>query len=176
MMNVLKNDPFKVEEKNQILFAKINDSAIIPTKKDEDAGWDVYACFEDDEVWIRPNKSVAIPTGIASAFSSQYVAIIKERSSTGSKGIGVRAGIVDSGYRGEWKVILTNHTDHPICISKRFTEVVNRGEVVFYPYTKAIAQCLLLWVPQFEAKVVSFEELKSYESERGEGGFGSSGK
>ena len=41
---------------------------------------------------IEPHETVLVPTGIASAFSSDYVAIIKERGSTGSKGIGQRCG------------------------------------------------------------------------------------
>lgn len=75
-----------------IYFAKVNPKAIIPSKRVEDGAFDIYACFEEDYMKVEPHETVLVPTGIASAFSSDYVAIIKERGSTGSKGIGQRCG------------------------------------------------------------------------------------
>ena len=78
---------------NQILyFAKTKETAIIPSKREEDGAFDIYACFEDDYMVIAPHETKLIPTGLASAFSSDYVAILKERGSTGTKGMGQRAG------------------------------------------------------------------------------------
>ena len=49
-----------------IKFAKVKPSAKIPTKRQEDAGMDVYACFDEDYMIIMPHETKMIPTGIAS--------------------------------------------------------------------------------------------------------------
>ncbi len=78
---------------SQILyFAKTKDAAIIPSKREEDGAFDIYACFEEAYMMIAPHETKLVPTGLASAFSSDYVAILKERGSTGTKGMGQRAG------------------------------------------------------------------------------------
>lgn len=184
---------------NEILFTRGNDTVIIPTKIDENAGFDIYANFEEDYMIIRPHETKMIPTGLHSAFSSDYVAILKERGSTGSKGIGQRAGVVDSGYRGEWFVPLTNHNDKAVVIAKEsnvrniegcmwLPRINGRGikdgwftdntikHATFYPYEKAICQCIMVEVPQLTTREATMEELLSYESERGTGALGSSGK
>ena len=60
-----------------IYFAKVKEDAIIPSKREEDGAFDIYACFEEDFMIIAPHETKLIPTGIASAFSSDYVAILK---------------------------------------------------------------------------------------------------
>ena len=77
---------------NDLLFAKVNPNAKIPTKTDENAGRDVYACFEDDYMLINSHDTVMIPTGIASVCDTNYCFILKERGSTGTKGIAQRCG------------------------------------------------------------------------------------
>ena len=84
---------------SDLFFAKVKYNAIIPSKRDEDGAMDVYACFEQDHLIIDPHETRMIPTGIASAFSPKYVAILKERGSNGSKGSAQRGGVVDSGCR-----------------------------------------------------------------------------
>ena len=96
---------------NDLYFAKVNPNAIIPSKRDEDGGYDVYACFDEDYMVIQPHETKLIPSGIATAFSPKWVAIIKERGSNGSKGIAQRCGVIDSGYRNEWFVPLSNTND-----------------------------------------------------------------
>ena len=168
-------------EKMKLYFAKTNESAIIPSKREEDGAFDVYACFEEDYLVIKPHETVLVPTGIASAFSSDYVAILKERGSTGSKGIGQRCGVVDSGYRGEWFCCVTNHNEHPLVIVKKekasdeSVKPILEGAVV-YPYEKAICQCIMVQVPKMEIQEISHKELMLFESERGTGALGSSGK
>mgnify|MGYP000734891585 FL=1 len=80
-----------------VKFAKVRPTAVIPTKRDEDAGFDIYADFEDDFIIIDPHTTTLIPTGIASACDVDYCFILKERGSTGSKGIAQRCGVIDSG-------------------------------------------------------------------------------
>ena len=76
-----------------VKFAKVRPSAIIPTKREEDAGFDLYANFEDDYKVISPHETVMIPTGIACACDIDYCFILKERGSTGTKGIAQRCGV-----------------------------------------------------------------------------------
>lgn len=188
-----------------IKFAKVKENAIIPTKTDENMGYDIYACFDEDYIEIRPHETKLIPTGIASCCSDDYGFIIKERGSTGSQGIAVRCGVIDSGFRGEWFIALTNTTAETIRITKKVDKVqqgvaygdkeekyylgVNEnidltqndpfvyGEALkLYPYSKAIAQAILVPVPKVKVKEVTYDELKEIKSERMNGQLGSSGK
>lgn len=169
-----------------VKFAKVRPDAKIPSKRDEDMGFDIYACFDEVMMCIEPHKTALIPTGIASSCDKQYGFILRERGSTGSKGIALRAGVIDSGYRNEWFVGLTNTTDKLLCISKLSVEETilqftgdsrdNLKKIMVYPYDKAIAQALIMPVPKTKVKEVSYEELQNIKSKRGLGALGSSGK
>ena len=159
----------------KIYFSKVKDDAIIPSKREEDGAFDVYAYFEEDYILLDPHETKLIPTGIASAFSNDYVAIIKERGSTGTKGIGQRSGVIDSGYRGEWFIPLTNHNAKTLVIAKEKVAKYFEHAIV-YPYEKAIAQCLMVVVPKLSIEEISHEALLQIKSERGAGMLGSSGK
>lgn len=166
-------------DNNKILWAKTKPTAIIPSKREEDAGYDIYACFEEDKIVINTHETVMIPTGIASAFSPSFVAILKERGSTGTKGIGQRAGIIDSGYRGEWLVPLTNHNNDVLIIAKNPEKEASRNtgnSVIIYPASKAICQALFLPLPSLISEEIGYDELLEVASERGNGRLGSSGK
>ena len=102
-----------------IKFAKIKESAKIPTKRKEDAGYDIYACFEEPYIIIQPHETLKVTTGLASSIPAEYCFIIKERGSTGSIGMGQRSGVIDSGYRNEWLIPITNHNSKPILILKK---------------------------------------------------------
>ena len=91
-----------MREVTEVKFAKVHPNAIIPSKRDEDMGFDIYACFDEDYIVIEPHETKLIPTGIASACDSNYGFLVFERGSTGSKGIARRCGVIDSGYRNEW--------------------------------------------------------------------------
>lgn len=164
---------------DELYFAKVKPDAIIPTKRDEDAAYDIYACFDDDFLVIPPHTTVMIPTGIATVFSPKWVALLRERGSNGSKGLAQRAGVIDSGYRGEWFVPLTNTNRVPIVIVKKGVELPMLYEsthAILYPYEKGIAQMLMVEVPKLHTKEISYEELQQFSSERGTGALGSSGK
>ncbi|MBQ7452888.1 MAG: dUTP pyrophosphatase [Clostridia bacterium] len=174
-------------KENELVFAKMREGAIIPTKKDEDAGYDLYANFEDDYFVIEPHQTKAIPTGIACAFNKKFYAQIEERSSMAKLGIKKSGGVMDSGYRGEY-LIMTYNTNHkPFIISKIPLENIpakikvggktyKTKNCIVYPYTKAVCEIVMQEVPVLETKEVSYAELKNIASLRGEGGFGSSGK
>ena len=168
-------------EENTILFAKVNSKAIIPSKEEENGGYDIYACFEEDFMLIQPHEIKMIPTGIASAFDSKYVMILKERGSSGTKGMATRCGVIDSGYRGEWFVPINNTTNKNIIISKLSEEElknqgVDTSSSIVYPYTKGICQAILVPVPKVEVREIPLDKLKGIKSQRGEGALGSSGK
>ena len=163
----------------RLLFAKVREGAKIPTKRDEDAGRDLYACFDEDYMIIYPHTTALVPTGIATAFSSDYYPHIQERGSTGSKGIKYGAGVIDSGYRGEWFVPITNCNNVPVIIAKdekQVEELFPFTKKIVYPYSKGIAQFVILPVPKFEEVEISLEDLQNIKSERGAGKFGSSDK
>lgn len=172
-----------MREVAEVKFAKVHPNAIIPSKRDEDMGFDIYACFDEDYIVIYPHETKLIPTGIASACNPKYGFLVFERGSTGSKGIARRCGVIDSGYRNEWFIGLTNTTNKVMFISKlneRETYQNYYGDVMpesfVYPYSKAITQALVVPVPKVIADEISYDELKEIKSERGMGALGSSNK
>ena len=165
-----------------VKFAKVRPTAKIPTKREEDAGYDIYADFEEPFILINPHETVLIPTGIASACDTDYCFVLKERGSTGTKGIAQRCGIIDSGYRDEWFVPITNTTDDYIMIAKSDdvnTDVfgsIPMKKIIRYPYERAICQALIIPVPTVDVEEYTYEELLAIPSSRGTGALGSSGK
>lgn len=118
-------------KENDLYFAKVNPNAIIPTKEKENAGYDIYACFDRDFFIIPPHSTELVPTGIASAISDKYYLGVAERGSTGKIGMKYSAGVIDSGYRGEIFIGLSNINDVPIVISKLTREELeeNYGKI-----------------------------------------------
>ena len=164
----------------KLYWAKVKENAIIPTKREEDAGYDLYPCFEEEYLEILPLHTKLVPLGVASAFDSDYVMLLKERGSTGTKGMAQRAGVIDSGYRGEYMAPVTNVNHKPLCIVKK--EVLEtwdenqKEKYILYPYEKAVCQGVLLKMPQLESETLSYDELKKIASLRNDGRLGSSGK
>ncbi len=133
---------------------KLAPDATLPTKNSpSDAGIDIYT---NETYTLQPGERHMFTTGIACAFPEGYVGLLWDRSGLGSKGIHRFAGVIDSGYRGEWKVILCNLTSEPFEIKE--------GD--------KIIQCI---VQKFEPTEIS-EVTNLEESERGTNGFGSSGR
>ena len=171
---------------NEIFFAKIRETAIIPTKKLEDAGYDVYADLDSDYLVIEPGKTRPVPTGIATAFSPKYYIQVEERSSMAKLGIKKSGGVFDSGYRGEYFIMTYNTNDKPFVIAKDYDTVPTtfevagktyyRDDVILYPSTKAICQLVVQEIPVLEKKELSYEDLCKISSARGINGFGSTGK
>ena len=123
--------------------------------------------------WRCPVFKTAIPP--------THYAQIFERGSSGVQNLKFNAGVIDSGFRGEWKVCLYNGNDVPVVIARNsyncsdvhFTFYDN---FIVYPYEKAIAQFVVLPVPNTTIEEVTEEEFNQYTSERGEGMLGSSNK
>ncbi len=161
---------------------RLSPEAVLPSKREEDAGYDIYACPEEDFILLRQSEIFLMPTKLSMQIPKDWVLYVAERGSTGSKGIAKRCGIIDSGYRGEVFIVLNNTSTKPVVFAKKegeslavFLEEMGLGkeEVTIYPLTKAIAQCLLLYAPH--AKVEEVEGLEE-KSERGSGALGSSKK
>ena len=133
---------------------KLTPDAMLPRKENaSDAGIDIYT---NESYTLQPGERHMFGTGIAVEFPEGYVALFWDRSGLGSKGIHRLAGVVDSGYRGEWKVVLLNTTDSPY-------EVLKGDKII---------QCVL---QKFEP--VEIEEVEVLtETARAEAGFGSSGR
>lgn len=134
-------------------------NAVLPTYGSvEAAGADLYACLEQPVV-IEPGQTVFIPTGLAMELPAGYAGLVHARSGLASKrGLAPanKVGVIDSDYRGEVTVALHNHGNA--------SQQINPGE--------RVAQLLIMPVltPGFEA----VEELN--DTQRGAGGFGSTGK
>ena len=175
------------ENQNQLYFAKVRSDAIVPSKREEDAGYDIYANFEGDTLVIPSLTTIPVPSGVAIAFSDNYYIQVEERGSTGKIGLKKSAGVMDSGYRGEYFILLTNENKKDIVLSKKTAEELGKTFVcggkkyktkncIIYPYNKAIAQLVVLPVPKMQSQEISYEELKSIPSLRGDGKYGSSKK
>ena len=170
-------------DEKEVYFAKLKNKAIIPSKKEEDAGYDFYACFDEDFIIIYPNETKLIPTGVAWASSPSFYMQIEERSSTGTKGIKRSGGIIDSGYRGEIKIAITNANNRPLIFSNIKEEELNKkyneltlNNPLIYTTNKAIAQGIIHRVEKMKINEISYEELLKIPSTRGDKGWGSSNK
>ena len=123
------------------------------------AGMDLSACIEEDII-LSPRQLVRIPTGIAIALPGpEYVALVYARSGLGIKhGIALSngVGVIDSDYRGEIQVGLTNLSDKPYTI--------HPGDRIAQLVVTPVVLPELEWV----------EELD--DTDRGTGGFGSTGQ
>ena len=144
----------------KIFIKKLNHGKDLPLPcymTDGAAGMDLYACV-DEEVVIEPAKIKLIPTGISMSMPEGYEAQIRPRSGLAAKhGISIvnTPGTIDSDYRGEIKIIMINFGDKPF--------LVKRGD--------RIAQMVINKIETPE--VIETDNLN--ETERGEGGFGSTG-
>jgi dUTP pyrophosphatase len=135
---------------------RLRADAVVPARAyDGDAGLDLAAC---ERVVLEPGERATVGTGLAVAIPEGYAGFVQPRSGLAARhGIAVvnSPGLIDSGYRGELRVVLLN-TD------ARASFTVEPG--------MRIAQLVVLEVPQVD--VVEVAELPS--SERGVRGFGSS--
>lgn len=148
----------KTHMKQTVKINKIKENAVLPTYgSDKAAGADLYACI-NHQITIKPHTTEKIGTGLAMELPEGYFGAIFARSGLATKQ-GLRpancVGVCDEDYRGEYIVALHNDTDEE--------KVIRHGD--------RIAQLVLL--PYIQC---NFVEDKLSETERGTGGFGSTGK
>ena len=144
---------------NTVKVKKLHPNAKLPTYGSlEAAGADLYACL-DAPVTVAPGETVWIPTGIALEVPKDCAGLVYARSSMGVKrGLAPanKVGVIDSDYRGEIRVVLLNHGKE--------TQTVEHGE--------RVAQFLI--TPVLTPCYEEADELS--DTDRGAGGFGSTGK
>ena len=143
----------------EIPFARLDQRAILPTQGSAlAAGWDLYAI---EETQVPRGASVMISTGWAVAIPEGWEGQLRCRSSLGKKGMIMPNGLgtIDADYRGELKVLAT-------WIGEGDSFTVKAGE--------RVAQLLFAPVPLVTLVETTMEGLDT--TERGKGGFGSSGK
>jgi dUTP pyrophosphatase len=170
-------------EEVKIKISRQNKNVVLPSKKDGDAGFDLYidpAWFEkncEDVIMLRKNETFMFSTGIRSIVPKEYYVQIQERGSTGVKAMKYGAGVIDSSYRGIWNIVITNCSNKTIVIyDPEKTQEKELNGVVYYPLNKAIAQFVVLPVPNTKLEKATEEEIISNTTHRGDGKLGSSGK
>ena len=144
---------------NVMRVKKLDNNAIIPTYGTaQAAGADLYACLQMP-ITIQPGETAWVGTGIALEVPKGCAGLVYARSGLACKrGLAPanKVGVVDSDYRGEIKVVLYNHSNEP--------QTIEHGE--------RIAQFVV--TPVLTPMYQEVDELD--ETERGVGGFGSTGK
>jgi dUTP pyrophosphatase len=140
----------------EITFQKLDTELPTPQRAHVgDAGIDLYGRVD---LVLAPGERAAVPTGIAVAIPDGYAGLVVPRSGLALRhGVGVvnGPGLIDPGYRGEVQVLLVNHGSETI--------ELRRGD--------RVAQLVVVAVPAVQ--MVESAELPR--SDRGEGGFGSTG-
>jgi dUTP pyrophosphatase len=133
---------------------KIQKDARLPSYGHKgDAGLDLFSSID---FVLEEGQVEAIPTGIKVAVPDGYVGLVWDKSGVSLRAVHRLAGVIDSGYRGEVKVVMINLSEKPFAIEKGMK----------------IAQMLVQ--PITIVHVVEAEDLD--DTSRGEGGFGSTGK
>lgn len=179
-----------------------DEGAIIPTKTEAAAGFDIYTT--EKEVILEPHSQHLFATGLSAVVSEGYWLMVFDRGSTGSKGLHVHCGVIDNDYRGEIFICLNNDNNYPVKFTKTeepgihsHAEQITTGpephngiqhsvaiikeitviDYLVYPTSKAIAQIIPVAQPLVECREISDTKwARVKDTERGEGKLGSSGK
>ena len=139
--------------------ARLDERAVLPVRATHaSAGMDLHALERTE---VTRGEATLVRTGLAMSLPTGWEAQIRCRSSLGRKGVIMPNGLgtIDADYRGELMVMMTWIGEGP-------SYVLEAGE--------RVAQLLVAPVPEVNVVACSFEDLG--ETERGEGGFGSSGR
>lgn len=141
----------------RIKVKKLHPAAQLPRYAHTGAWGDLAAdLYAAEPATLSAGQTLPVPTGIALELPSEYGALVEDRSGLAVKGITTLAGVIDPGYRGELKVVLTNLSSE--------LKLITVGD--------RIAQLRL--VRRYEAIFEEVDEL--IEAPRGVGGFGSTGQ
>ena len=141
-----------------VLITRLDAGVPVPTYAHPgDAGADLVTTID---IELQPGQRVVAPTGIAIALPPGFAAFVHPRSGLAARwGVGLvnAPGTIDAGYRGEIKVVLINHDASDVVQLRRGDRI---AQLVVQPVARAV-----------------FHEVASLPgSDRGDGGFGSSGR
>lgn len=152
-----------------VKFVKLNNLAVVPSRqKTGDAGYDLYAT---ESIRIKPMSRALVSTGLSIEVPQGYYARIAPRSGLAVKnGIDVLAGVVDSSYRGEVKVVLMNLN---IDLASMMGLTPSIAGSVFDFNIKAGDRIAQLIIEKYHA--VDWQEVTQLSSSDRTGGFGSTG-
>lgn len=172
-----RGEPARKEQVME-LRVKLSDGAPLPRHaKPGDAGLDLTT---RETVTLAPGETKMVGTGVSVEVPEGYVGLVFPRSGLGSRGVNLSncVGVIDSGYRGEIKAPLhNNHPTHvPVesameggCFAS-YWAINPDGDITV---EKGERVCQLVVVPVVQVECVQVDELS--DSERGSGGFGSTG-
>ena len=151
---------FEQNDFSTLKVKRMSDTAILPTRGSEKAaGIDLYADIHEPFIMILPGETKIIGSGIACEFPDGFWGMVVPRSSVGIKRhltLPNNVGVIDNDYRNEIMMAFTNVGEQP--------QMIERGE--------RLAQMVLL--PYYLFNIVETDTLS--DTERGEGGIGSTGK
>ena len=152
----------KTQEEQAMLNLKIHllsDTAQLPTKSHEtDACYDIYSNIPNRNIIINPHEAVLIPSGFSTEIPHGYWGAIFSRSGLATKqGLRIAQGVavIDESYRGEWMIPIYNDSDK--------IQTIHHNERI----------CQFMLLPYYNIHFVEVETLDT--TERGTGGFGSTG-
>lgn len=157
MSNYDINAYIRGDEVRPILHCKLEAGAHLPQRAHPtDAGADLRAWLPDGELEIYPGEQKLVDTGVAIKIPEGFAGFVYNRSSQGKKGISIphSVGVIDADYRGNIKVLLKNNSEDPYKIE----------------HGDRIAQLVVQRV-----ELVGFVDVWN-DTQRGTGGFGSTGK
>lgn len=154
-----------------------NPKAIMPSKKEEDSGFDVYTVQEEDVMLLHGEK-FNFNSGLIMEIEKEWGIFFWEKGGFGNKNLSLRAGLTDSGYRDELVILVTNTDPKPVIFTrdpKKYADVEKLGKVTIVDLNKALTQIVIMYTPHITPiECKSKDGLSS--SERGTGKFGSTGK
>jgi dUTP pyrophosphatase len=186
----LNEKQLREDDRMQVRIKRLNENAIIPQyAHDYDAGVDLVAT---EDVVVEPGDTIKVPTGIAVSIPPGYEATVRPRSGiTLNTKLRVQLGTIDAGYNGELGVVVDNvahpyfeiDEDGEIHKPKRSHLWTIDGGTTFTPGRSYVNKTYhirkgdrigqLVFAPIEQAQFVEVDALE--ETQRGEGGFGSSG-
>lgn len=139
---------------NEVKIKKLRDDAQRPRRATHySAGYDLVS---PDSHILKPGEIKAVPLGFASEMPGHLHCRIESRSGLALRGLAVVTGVIDADYRGEWKVILGNFSAEP--------QGIGAGERVAQAVFRPTVSCTMEEVAELT------------QTQRGEGGFGSTGR
>jgi dUTP pyrophosphatase len=148
-----------MDDEIEVKVARTHDDAILPTKGSvHAAGWDLYSL---QDTIVNRRIATMVRTGLHVAIPEGYEGQVRARSSLGKKGLILphSIGTIDADYRGELFVLMT---------------WIGEGDSYLIQKNERIAQLLITPIPKSKFTEVDIEKLG--ETERGDGGFGSTGR